>query len=196
LRLFAVERTGPGVEVRPVPTIDGTRKSATVELHAATGRPLGPGGAAASEGLAEVVDRMITAAVVDGVGAAEVALDLAVEYAKERIQFDHPIGSFQAVQHLCAEMLQALELGRAGAYYALWALDRAGAAERHRAATMAKAYAGDAFFRVGAGAIQVFGGIGFTWEHDVHLFYKRLLTLHDTWGGTAEHLEELATIIL
>jgi alkylation response protein AidB-like acyl-CoA dehydrogenase len=156
--------------------------------------------------MATVVDRVLTALVVDGLGAAEVALDMAVAYAKERTQFDRPIGSFQAVQHLCADMLVSLELGRAGAYYALWAADqasRAGSggheqspAEAHRAATMAKAFAGDAFYRIGAGAIQVFGGIGFTWEHDVHLFYKRLLTLQQAHGTGTEHLEELADLIL
>src|SRR5207237_8752951 len=126
--------------------------------------------------VAEVVDRVLVAMVTDGVGAAHAALDLAVAYAGERVQFDKPIGSFQAVQHLCSDMLQALELGRAGAYYALWACD-ADAGERHRAAVMAKAFAADAFPRIGAAAIQVFGGVGFTWEHDVDLFSKRLLTL-------------------
>ena len=88
--------------------------------------------------------------VVDGAGAAWQALEMAVSYAKERTQFDRVIGSFQAVQHLCADMLQDLELGRVGAYYGLWAADGASARELHRAATMAKAYAGDAFFRIGA----------------------------------------------
>ena len=93
-------------------------------------------------------------------------------------------------------MLTALELGRAGAYYGLWAADHESAEELHRAATMAKAFASDAFFRIGADAIQVFAGIGYTWEHDIHLFYKRLLTLQHTLGGTREHLEELATIVI
>jgi len=146
--------------------------------------------------LSEAVDRTVVALAVDGVGAAQAALDLAVSYAKERVQFDKPIGSFQAVQHLCADMLQALELGRAGAYYALWACDAASAAERHRAATMAKAFAADAFWRIGASAIQIFGGVGFTWEHDVHLFYKRLLTLQETYGDAGDFLEELADLVL
>ena len=93
-------------------------------------------------------------------------------------------------------MLQALELGRAGAYYALWACDAGDAAERHRAAVMAKAFAGDTFARVGASAIQVFGGLGFTWEHDVHLFYKRLLTLQEAYGDATDFLEELAGLVL
>jgi alkylation response protein AidB-like acyl-CoA dehydrogenase len=93
-------------------------------------------------------------------------------------------------------MLQALELGRAGAYYALWACDGADPEERHRAAVMAKAFAADTFPRIGASAIQVFGGVGFTWEHDVHLFYKRLLTLQQAYGDASDALEELAGVVL
>ena len=196
LGVYAVDARAGGVRITPSPTVDGTRKHGTVVLDGAPGRRLGERGTDATDAVAAVVDRMLIALVVDGLGAAEVALELAVAYAKERMQFDRPIGSFQAVQHLCADMLLALELGRAGAYYALWAADQANGSEAHRAATMAKAFAGDAFFRIGANAIQVFGGIGFTWEHDVHLFYKRLLTLQQAHGTGAEHLDELADLIL
>ena len=133
--------------------------------------------------VARTLDRLGVAYVVDGVGAAQRALELAVEYAKERVQFDKPIGSFQAVQHLCADMLRTVELGRAAGYYACWALDDADPDEAHRAATMAQAFASDAFPQLGGTAIQVFGGIGFTWEHDIHLYYKRLLSL----VGRARH---------
>ena len=192
--LYAVEAGAPGLHVEPVPSVDGTRSQATVTLHGTPARRLGDGDATAA--VAEVVDRVLVAMVTDGVGAAHAALDLAVAYAGERVQFDKPIGSFQAVQHLCSDMLQALELGRAGAYYALWACDAGDAAERHRAAVMAKAFAGDAFWRIGSSAIQVLGGVGFTWEHDAHLFYKRLLGLQQAYGDAADHLEELATLIL
>ena len=189
-RLYAAERDAPGVVVTPTPTPDGTRKLARVQLGDAPRRLIGnvdPG---------PVLDRLRIAHVVDGVGAASAALAMAVEYAKERHQFGVPIGSFQAVQHLCADMLQALELGRAGAYYALWAADHADPPEVHRAATMAKAWASDAFSRIGADAIQVFGGVGYTWEHDIHLFYKRLLSLEHVHGGSADHLAELASIVV
>jgi alkylation response protein AidB-like acyl-CoA dehydrogenase len=192
--VYAVDRTSAGVDVTPIATVDGTRRVASVQLDGAPARRLGAGDA--SDAIAATVDRMVIAHVVDGVGAAGRALELAVEYARERVQFDRPIGSFQAIQHLCADMLRDLELGRAGAYYALWAADAAPAAERHRAATMAKAFAGDAFARIGGSAIQVFGGVGFTWEHDIHLFYKRLLTLQHALGSGPDHLEELAAIIL
>jgi alkylation response protein AidB-like acyl-CoA dehydrogenase len=176
--------------------VDGTRKAATVTFTEAPARLLGRPGAEAADAMAGVIDRLLVGLVTDGVGAAEAVLELTVAYAKERVQFDKPIGAFQSVQHLCADMLQSLELARAGAYYALWAADGAAPGERHRAATMAKAFASDALFRVGAAAIQVFGGIGFTWEHDAHLFYKRLLTLQGAYGGATEHLEELAAIVL
>ena len=192
--VFAVDAGAPGVAVEQVPSVDGTRAQATVTLDHAPARRLGAGDA--TDAVSGVVDRVLVALVTDGVGAAQVALDLAVAYAKERAQFDRPIGSFQAVQHLCSDMLQALELGRAGAYYALWACDAASAAERHRAAVMAKAFAADAFPRIGASAIQVFGGVGFTWEHDVHLFYKRLLTLQEAYGDATDFLEELAGLVL
>ena len=183
--LYAVD----DFDVSPVPTPDGTRKVGAVTVNE-RGRRIGTGD------LQSAIDRWMIGYVVDGVGAASAALDLAVAYGHERVQFDRPIGSFQAVQHLCADMLTSLELGRAGAYYGLWAADHADAAELHRAATMAKAFASDAFFRIGADAIQVFAGIGYTWEHDIHLFYKRLLTLQHTLGGTREHLEELANIVI
>ena len=191
---FVVERGATGLEIVTTPTVDGTRKFARVAFAGTPARRLGAGDAA--DAVAETVDRMVVAAVVDGVGAASRALEIAVEYAEERRQFDRPVGSFQAVQHLCADMLRAVELARAGAYYACWAADAGDAAERHRAATMAQAFAADELYGVGASLIQVHGGIGFTWEHDAHLYYKRLLTLKELAGGTPGQLEELASLIL
>jgi alkylation response protein AidB-like acyl-CoA dehydrogenase len=195
LGVYAVTTDAPGVTVTPTPTVDGTRKQATLTLDGAPGHRLG-GSADATDAVAATVDRLSAAAVVDGVGAAARALAMSVEYAKERRQFDAPVGSFQAVQHLCADMLRAVELARAAGYYACWAADAASAAERHRAVTMALAFAADELYTVGASAIQVHAGIGFTWEHDIHLFYKRLLSLQDTGGGSIDQLEELASIVL
>ena len=194
LGAFVVAGDAPGCAVEPTPTVDGTRKFATVTLAEVPGRRLGAGDATSA--VAETADRVGIAAVLDGVGAAARALEMAVEYAKERRQFDRPIGSFQAVQHLCADMLRAVELARAGAYFACWAADAADPAERHRAATMAQAFAADELYGVGASLVQVHGGIGFTWEHDAHLFYKRLLTLKEHAGGSSGQLEELAAIVL
>ncbi len=192
LAVFRVDATT--AEIEATPTVDGSRKEATVVLDGTLGDRLGRGDATAA--VAATVDRLAIAAVVDGVGAAQRALDLSVEYARDRRQFGAPIGSFQAVQHLCADMLRAVELARAAAYYACWAADTGDAAERHRAATMALAFAADELAMVGANTIQVHGGIGFTWEHDAHLFYKRLLTLQRTGGGTVDQLAELASIVL
>ncbi|HEY5014536.1 MAG TPA: acyl-CoA dehydrogenase family protein [Acidimicrobiia bacterium] len=192
--VFAVQTASGGVVVTPTPTVDGTRKQGEITFDGAPGRRLGTGDASAA--VARTVDRMAVASVIDGVGAAARALELAVEYAKERVAFDHPIGSFQAVQHLCADMLRAVELGRAAGYYACWAADEAAPHEAHRAATMAKAYASEAFPQLGGSAIQVFGGIGFTWEHDIHLYYKRLLSLAYTLGSADDALEALADVVL
>ena len=193
LGVFSVTPGASGVTVASTPTIDGSRKEGTIVLCGAHARRIG---ANASEALASTVDRLGIATVVEGVGTAERALELTVEYATQRRQFDAPIGSFQAVQHLCADMLRAVELARAAGYYACWAADDATASERHRAATIALAFATDDLYGVGASAVQVHGGIGFTWEHDIHLFYKRLLTLQQAGGGSVDQLEELARIVI
>jgi alkylation response protein AidB-like acyl-CoA dehydrogenase len=197
LGVFAVERTATGVTVTPTPTVDGTSKQGALVLEGASARRLGGDTAVdANEAVAATVDRLHAAAVVAGVGTASRALEISVEYAKDRQQFGAPIGSFQAVQHLCADMLRAVELARAAGYYACWTADAADAEERHRAATMALAFAADELYSVGASAVQVHAGVGFTWEHDIGLYYKRLLTLQQTGGGTVDQLEELAAIAL
>jgi len=194
LGVYAVRGDDAVVKVEPASSVDGSRKDATVVFSGASAWRLGAGDA--TEAVARTLDVLAGAYVVDGVGAAQRALELAVEYAKERVQFDKPIGSFQAIQHLCADMLRSLELGRAAGYYACWAADDAEPSEAHRAAVMAKAFASDAYAQLGGSAIQVFGGIGFTWEHDIHLYYKRLLSLSAALGNSSEHLAELAKIAI
>jgi len=194
LGVFAVAPFAPGLRITSEPVVDGTRKRGTLTLAGAPAQRVGA--ADATDAVAETVDRLGAASVVEGVGTAARALELTTEYAKTRVQFDVPIGTFQAVQHLCADMLRDVELARAASYYACWAADAASPRERHRAVTMALAFAGDALYGVGASAIQVHGGIGYTWEHDIHLFYKRLLTLQEVGGGSVDQLEELAAIVL
>jgi alkylation response protein AidB-like acyl-CoA dehydrogenase len=198
LGVFAVRSADPGMNAEPTETVDGSRKFARIELTGANGWRLAGVESTAElrDQLAGTLDRLAVAYVVDGVGAVSRALTLAVEYAKERVQFGKPIGAFQAVQHLCADMLRTVELGRAAGYYAAWAADEADPDEFHRATTLATAFSSEAFAQLGATAIQVFGGIGFTWEHDIHLFYKRLLTLSVALGTTDDHLAELATIAI
>jgi alkylation response protein AidB-like acyl-CoA dehydrogenase len=117
-------------------------------------------------------------------------LHLAVEYAKVRRQFGQPIGAFQAVQHLCVDMYETFELARSGVIHALWAADAADRDERHLAAMRAKAFAGR-LATVADNAIQVFGGIGYTWEHDAHLYLKRLLSWNAFLGGPDRYLVEV-----
>ena len=178
LGVFAVQ-TGDGRRRGrpPTATVDGTRKEAT--RRRSTAPPAWRLGARRRDRRGRRARSTGSPSRASSTASAprQRALELAVEYAKERVQFDKPIGSFQAVQHLCADMLRAVELGRAAGYYACWAADDADPAEAHRAATMAQAFASDAFAQLGGSAIQVFGGIGFTWEHDIHLYYKRLLSL-------------------
>jgi alkylation response protein AidB-like acyl-CoA dehydrogenase len=195
LGLFLVHRADLGADaLTPEESVDGTRKNGRLALADTPSRPLTDGDA--TEHLQRIVDVVAVALAVDGVGAASAVLDLTVAYATERRQFGVPIGSFQAVQHLCADMLRDLEITRAGAYYALWACQAADAAERHRAAVMAKAYASEVLPLIGESAIQVFGGIGFTWEHDAHLFYKRMLSAATLFGNADQQYDELADLII
>ena len=117
-------------------------------------------------------------------------MDLVVEYAKVRRQFGQPIGAFQAVQHLCVDMYETVELARSGVIHALWAADAGSRDERHAAAMRTKAFSGR-LATVADTAIQVFGGIGYTWEHDAHLYLKRLLSWSAFRGGSDRYLVQL-----
>jgi alkylation response protein AidB-like acyl-CoA dehydrogenase len=192
--IFFVDPASPGVLREPLETVDLTRPRIRLRLDSAEGRRLS--GESTWQALAAALDCLTVGAVADGLGAAGRAFELALAYAHERIQFDRPIGSFQAVQHLLVDMLQDLELARAALYYALWAAECAEPRERHRAAAMAKAFASRALPRVGESVIQIFGGIGFTWEHDAHLFYKRILTMQHSFGDARVHLDEIARIAI
>ena len=123
-------------------------------------------------------------------GAARRCLDMAVGYAKVREQFGQPIGSFQAIRHKCAEMLLEAENSHSAVYYAAWALD-AKAEDAELAASVAKAYVGDAARKVCGEAIQVHGGIGFTWEYDLHLYFKRAKALESMYGDGDYHREAI-----
>jgi alkylation response protein AidB-like acyl-CoA dehydrogenase len=195
LGLFVIERDTLDIEaVTAEESVDGTRRTGRIELKEAPARRLTPIDATAE--LQRIIDVVGVALAVDGIGAASAVLDRTVAYAGERRQFGVPIGSFQAVQHLCADMLRDLEIVRAVAYYALWACQAADARERHRAAVMAKAYASEVLPVIGETAIQVFGGIGFTWEHDVHLFYKRMLSAATLFGNVDHQYGELAGLLI
>ena len=189
--VYLVPATATGLTITPTQCLDGSRRFASLQFENVAGTRVG-----SNAQLAPVIDRMLVALCADALGAAQRALEMVVQYAGERRQFGQRIGSFQAIQHLCAKMLQQVELARAGLHYALWAQDAADALEAHRAAVMCKAFACDVYPQFGANAIQIFGGAGFTWEYDIQLYYKRLLSAQMTWGGSEVWLEELATLAI
>jgi len=184
--LFAVESAAAGVSVTAERGIDQTRKQFRVELDDASAQRLGTLSAYDVEA---VTDDVLIAAAADALGAARAVMQMAIEYAKARTQFGAPIGSFQAIQHLCVDMFETVELARSGVIHALWAAENS-PAERHLAAIRAKAFAGR-LASVGDTAIQVFGGIGYTWEHDAHLYLKRLLSWSAFGGGSDRYLIEV-----
>jgi alkylation response protein AidB-like acyl-CoA dehydrogenase len=172
----------PGTE----PAMDRTRALGWLELDARPALWLGDDRAAAA-----VLDRAVAALCAEMLGAADVVLAMTVQYAKDRVQFGRPIGSFQAVKHRCADMLVDVEGMRSAAYYAAWAVG-AGDPDASAAASAAKVWCSDAARRVMASGLQVHGGIGFTWEHDLHLFLKRSQLDQVTFGDAAHHRERIA----
>ncbi|MFY1621159.1 acyl-CoA dehydrogenase family protein [Micromonospora sp. WMMD736] len=190
--LFAVSLPASGVTATAQIGIDGTRKQVRVELNGVDAQRLAT---VSPETLDALVDDVLIAHAADALGAARAVLGLAVDYAKTRQQFGQPIGAFQAVQHLCVDMYETVELARSGVLHALWAADSAPPAERHLAAVRCKAFAGR-LAQVGDTAIQVFGGIGYTWEHDAQLYLKRLLSFSSLLGGPDHYLKELGSQLI
>jgi alkylation response protein AidB-like acyl-CoA dehydrogenase len=185
--LFAVRADSPGITVTPERGIDQTRKRFRVALDDVPAQRLAT---PTHDAVGAMVDDVLIATAADALGAARAVMEHAVEYAKVRKQFGQAIGSFQAIQHLCVDMYETVELARSGVIHALWAADNADDEERHLAALRAKAFAGRVA-TVGDTAIQVFGGIGYTWEHDAHLYLKRLLSWSQFLGGPDRYLTEL-----
>jgi alkylation response protein AidB-like acyl-CoA dehydrogenase len=194
VNLCAVDASGAGVDPTALATIDLTRPMATVEFSSAPARLVaGP----------DEAERVITQALqvgsallaVEQVGAAQHMLDVSVEYAKTRWQFGRPIGSFQAVKHRLADMLVDLEHARSTAYHAVWALTD-GSDDPALAASIAQATCSAAFSRIATDAIQVLGGIGFTWEHQAHLYFKRATTDAALLGSAEQHRSRVADLVL
>jgi alkylation response protein AidB-like acyl-CoA dehydrogenase len=173
-----------GASVEPVRGLDPTRR-----IFRVSGGSRSPAGADVKRGRLQAT--VMNAA--ESVGVAERAMTMAVEYAKERKQFGRAIGTYQAVSHACAQMLLEVEGARSAVYWAAWALDHE-PDTAPLAAACAKAYAGDAGRRVPRSALQVHGGIGFTWEHDLHLFLKRGEANAHSYGSGAEHRERIAAL--
>jgi len=188
-RHYLVEGDASGVETTPEKPLDPTRKLYTVRFSGAAAEPL----ASEPERIAHAYATIVTALAAENVGVAQRALEMAVAYAGERKQFDRPIGSYQAVSHRCAQMLLETEGARSVSYWAAWALDHEPESAA-RAASMAKAYASDAGWRVTASSLQVHGGIGFTWEHDLHFFLKRAKANAHAFGDARWHRDRVAEL--
>ena len=174
-----------GVALEPLDLIDATRRYS---------QPLGDGvGEPVAGDFAAATDRIQIAVAADLVGVAQKAMEMAVEYAKERKQFDRQIGAYQGVSHLCAQMLYDVEEARSLTYFAAWAAD-ADPDSLPLAAAMAKSRASDAAWSVCKASIQVHGGIGFTWEHDLHFLLKRARAGGQLFGTAAQHRERVAAL--
>jgi len=193
LSLLAVRPDAPGVERAAVDGLDLSRKHADLSLRDAPATLVGVGGGA-GPALARALDLGAIALAAEAVGAAARCLEMAVDYAKQRIQFGRPIGSFQAVQHKCAEVMLELESARSAAYWSWWVASQDGVdpGERAEAASIAKATAGDALTRAAAENVQIHGGVGFTWEFDCHLYFRRAKAVEHLLGDPVWHRARLA----
>src|SRR5216683_1006802 len=194
--LFLLPKGTKGLEVTLLPTMDQTRKLCEVACSDVTvGADALLGAAEAGWApLSRVLDRATVALCAERCGGAQKVLDMTVEYAKIRQAFGRPIGSYQGVKHRAADMLVDVENSKSITYYAAWALDE-NSPEAPLAVSMAKAYVSDAYRRVAAGGIQLHGGIGFTWEHDLHLYFKRAKGSEFTFGDATHHRERVAQLV-
>jgi len=194
--LFLVPKDAAGLDIRLLPSVDETRKVCEVRLDNVTV----PASALLGElhqgwpALARVIDRAAVALSAEMCGAAQRVLDMTVEYAKLRVAFGKPIGTYQGVKHKCADMLVEIENAKSLTYYAAWAVDE-GDAEAPMAVSMAKAAASDAGRKVCAAGIQLHGGIGMTWEHDLHLYLKRAKADEVAFGDASWHRERIARMM-
>jgi len=193
ITLFLVDAKAPGVRISQLKTVDMTRRQCHVafqDVAVAGSQVLGEVGKGWPI-VRRVLEQAMAGLCVEVVGTAQKALDIAVAYAKERVQFGKPIGSFQAVKHKCVDMMVQVENARSLTYYAAWTVDE-NVPGAHQAVPMAKAYCSDMAKTVTSEAIQVHGGICFTWEHDMHLFYRRGLAAEAAFGSAPVHREVVA----
>jgi len=194
MALFAVDTDSPAVQRVPLMTLDPTRPQATVTLSDASARLI-----AGPQDADRVIDHALHVGsallAVEQVGAAQHLLDLSVDYARSRLQFGRPIGSFQAVKHRLADALVAVEHARSTAYHAIWALTH-GTDDPALAVSIAQAVCSAALTRIANDTIQVHGGIGFTWEHQAHLYYKRAYTDAALLGSAEDHRARVAELVL
>jgi alkylation response protein AidB-like acyl-CoA dehydrogenase len=188
--LFKVDGDAAGLTRTPLATMDQTRKQAKLEFSGVPATLVGEQGKG-GDVLGRVLDLAVVALAAEQVGGAQKVLDMSVEYAKDRVQFGRPIGSFQAIKHKCADMLLEVESAKSAAYYAAWCAAELND-ELPEVACLAKAYCSEAYFHAAAENIQIHGGIGFTWEHPAHLYFKRAKSSELLFGDPTYHRELLA----
>jgi len=187
--LFAVDARAEACRAEPLQTLDMTRRQANLTFDSASAELVGTAGAA-DDYVRAAVDAGLTALAAEQVGGARRVMDMSVEYAKVREQFGRPIGSFQAIKHKCADMLVEVESATSAAEAACTAIAE-GSAEAALLASLAKAYCSEAFYHVAAENIQIHGGIGFTWEHAAHLYFRRAKSTELLLGTPAYHRERM-----
>jgi alkylation response protein AidB-like acyl-CoA dehydrogenase len=195
--ILPIDRNASGMSISAMPSMDTTRKLYEVEfdnVNILAADVFGADGDSRSA-IAQATQVATVALCAEMVGGMQWILDTTVEYAKTRQQFGKPIGSFQAVQHQCADMLLMTESARSATYHAAWAVTE-GATNAALAVSIAKAYCSDAFREVGNRGVQVHGGIGFTWEHDLHLYYKRSKASEVMFGDATYHRERIARVVV
>jgi alkylation response protein AidB-like acyl-CoA dehydrogenase len=188
--LFAVDGTASGLTKTNLPTMDQTRKQSKLEFAGTPAALVGAAGQA-SAGIERTLQVACSLLAAEQVGGAQRVLNNAVDYAKNRVQFGRPIGSFQAIKHKCADMLLDVESAKSAAYYAAWAAQE-DSEELPIASSLAKSFCSEAYFHCAAENIQIHGGIGFTWEHHAHLYFKRAKSSELMLGDPAYHRELLA----
>ena len=191
ISLYTVPAEAKGLTRTPLDTLDMTRKQAEISFDGVEGALLGEAGGSAVA-LQKTLAQAAVCIACESIGGSEKTMDMAVQYAKDRYQFGRPIGSFQAIKHKCADMLLRLESAKSAAYYATFAATEGGE-ELDIAASMAKAYCTEAYFTNSRENIQVHGGIGFTYEHDAHLYYRRAKSTELIFGDPNFHRELIAT---
>ena len=189
LGLFRVEGDAPGLRRSLVPSLDTTRKLAHLDLDGTPARRVSAGDS--SEGIRKALGLTIAALAAEQVGGAQKCLEMSVEYAGSRLQFGRPIGSYQSIKHKCADMLVAVEFAKSAATNACFAA-AGDEPDFLESASLAKSYCSEAYFHAAADAIQIHGGMGFTWEHPVHLYFKRAKASELLFGDAAYHREVLA----
>jgi alkylation response protein AidB-like acyl-CoA dehydrogenase len=188
--VFAIDAKAPGINIQRMEAMDLTRKLYSVRFSGTPAEKLG-----STTGLARALDVAAAALAAEMVGGMQRTLDVTVEYAKTRKQFGKPIGMFQAVQHQCADMYLETESARSAVYYAAWALEE-NAPDAAVAVSIAKMYASDTARTVGNRGIQIHGGMGFTWENDLHLYYRRAKASETTFGDSTYHRERIARLVI